>query len=137
MASQDEDVIYSDDYTRVVVYQSRQFTLGDLSLAAINGLQWDALPRAIGAAFAASIPTGALLLILGFNPWFAALVFPVPLLTVYTRMAKERVGGLTEREKRKLRVNFRSRQPRELLGLSSNTEPTSFTWSVILYTPAR
>ena len=50
MAGQDEDLIYSDDFTRVIVYQSRQFTLGDLSQAAINGLQWDALPAALRAA---------------------------------------------------------------------------------------
>lgn len=137
MAGQDEDLIYSDDFTRVIVYQSRQFTLGDLSLAAINGLQWDALPAALRAAAKWTAPAVAVLLMVGLSPWLAVVVFPVPLVIVYTRTAKERVGGLTEIEKRRLRRNFRSRQPRVLLGLARDTEPREFAWSVITYTPNR
>ena len=33
----DDQVIYSDDYTRLFTYQSRQFTAGDLSLTRIRG----------------------------------------------------------------------------------------------------
>lgn len=137
MAGQDDELIYSDDYTRVVDYQSRQFTVGDLSLAAINGVQWNAVPPALTAAATWTAPTVVLLLLVGLSPWFAALVFPAPLIVVYTRTAKERIHGLTEREKRRLRRNFRTRQPTELLGLAADTEPKEFAWSVITYTPAR
>ena len=48
LTGNDDQVIYSDDYTRLFTYQSRQFTAGDLSLKAINGVQWNAaLPAAV------------------------------------------------------------------------------------------
>ena len=135
MAANDDQVIYSDDYTRLFTYQSRQFTAGDLSLKAINGVQWNAaLPAAVIAA-AVTVVTAAGLWIVGFSPWWSALLLPVPALVVYVRMAKDRAGGLTESEKLRLAWNYRYSQPREVLGLAENTEPTDFAWDVIFWLP--
>ena len=130
-----DEIIYSDDFTRVVSYQSRQFTLGDISLAAINGLQWNAVPSAVGTAAALAVPPAALLWLLGLSPIWALLVPPIPALVIYLRGAKERRGGLSEREKRQLRRNAR-RQPKHLLGMARDTEATSFRWHITLYEPA-
>jgi hypothetical protein len=135
LTANDDQVIYSDDYTRLFTYQSRQFTAGDLSLKAINGVQWNAaLPAAVIAA-AVTVVTAAGLWIVGFSPWWSALLLPVPALVVYVRMAKDRAGGLTESEKLRLAWNYRYSQPREVLGLAENTEPTDFAWDVIFWVP--
>ena len=136
MTGNDEQVIYSDDYTRLFTYQSRQFTAGDLSLKAINGVQWNAaLPSAAIAALV-TVAAAVGLWIIGFSPWWSVLLFPVPtLLVVYVRMAKDRAGGLTESEKFRLAWNFRYSQPREVLGMAENTEPTDFTWDIIFWLP--
>jgi len=131
----DEQVIYSDDYTRLFTYQSRQFTAGDLSLKAINGVQWNAALPAAVIATVLTVVGAAALWVLGLSPWWSVLFFPVPALLVYVRMAKDRSGGLTESEKHRLAWNFRYRQPREVLGLGENTEPTDFAWDVILWVP--
>ena len=136
MSGNDDQVIYSDDYTRLFTYQSRQFTAGDLSLKAINGVQWNAaLPAAVIAA-AVTVVAAAGLWVVGFSPWWSALLLPVPALVVYVRMAKDRAGGLTESEKLRLAWNYRYSQPREVLGLEENTEPTDFAWDVIFWLPA-
>jgi hypothetical protein len=135
LATDDTEVIYSDDYTRLFTYQSRQFTAGDLSLKAIKGVQWNAAVPAAIIASACTVLGAAALWVLGLSPWWSLLLFPVPALVVYARMAKDRSGGLTESEKHRLAWNFRYRQPREVLGLSENTEPTDFTWDVIFWTP--
>ena len=135
MSGNDDQVIYSDDYTRLFTYQSRQFTAGDLSLKAINGVQWNAaLPAAVIAA-AVTVVTAAGLWIVGFSPWWSALLLPVPALVVYVRMAKDRAGGLIESENLRLAWNYRYSQPREVLGLAENTEPTDFAWDVIFWLP--
>ena len=135
MSGNDDQVIYSDDYTRLFTYQSRQFTAGDLSLKAINGVQWNAaLPAAVIAAAVTAV-TAAGLWVVGFSPWWSVLGFPVPALVVYVRMAKDRAGGLTESEKLRLAWNYRYSQPREVLGLGENTEPIDFTWDVIFWLP--
>jgi hypothetical protein len=131
----DDQVIYSDDYTRLFTYQSRQFTAGDLSLKAINGVQWNAAVPAAVIAAVLTIASAAGLWVLGLSPWWSVLFLPVPALVVYVRMAKDRSGGLTESEKHRLVWNFRYRQPREVLGLGENTEPTDFSWDVILWVP--
>ena len=136
MSTNDDQVIYSDDYTKLFTYQSRQFTAGDLSLKAINGVQWNAALPAAAIAATVTVVTATVLWVLGFSPWWSVLLFPVPALVVYVRMAKERAGGLTESEKLRLAVNFRYRQPREVLGLAENTEPTDFTMDVIFWVPA-
>jgi hypothetical protein len=133
----DQEVIYSDDYTRLFTYQSRQFTAGDISLRAINGVQWNAAVPALGAAVGVTAAVLGILLLVGFSGWWAVLVFPVPLLVVYVRMAKDRSGGLTEAERQRLAWHFRYRQPREMLGLAADTEPGDFAWDVILWTPPR
>ncbi len=135
MSTNDDQVIYSDDYTKLFTYQSRQFTAGDLSLKAINGVQWNAaIPGAVIGVLAAVIGATALWLV-GFSPWWSVLLFPVSALFVYARMAKDRAGGLTESEKLRLAWNYRYRQPREVLGMAENTEPTDFTWDVIFWVP--
>ena len=135
MSGNDEQVIYSDDYTRLFTYQSRQFTAGDLSLKAINGVQWNAALPAAVIAVAVTVVTAAGLWVVGFSPWWSVLGFPVPALVVYVRMAKDRAGGLTESEKLRLAWNYRYSQPREVLGLGENTEPTDFAWDVIFWLP--
>ena len=135
MTGNDDQVIYSDDYTRLFTYQSRQFTAGDLSLKAINGVQWNAAVPAAVIAVAATVVTALGLWVGGFSPWWSVLLFPVPALVVYVRMAKDRAGGLTESEKLRLAWNYRYSQPREVLGLAENTEPTDFAWDVIFWLP--
>lgn len=131
----DDQVIYSDDYTRLFTYQSRQFTAGDLSLKAINGVQWNAALPALVIATVLTVACAAALWVLGLSPGWSVLLFPVPSLVVYVRMAKDRSGGLTEAEKHRLAWNFRYRQPREVLGLAENTEPTDFAWDAIFWVP--
>ena len=135
MSGNDDQVIYSDDYTRLFTYQSRQFTAGDLSLRAINGVQWNAALPAAVVAVAVTVLTAIGLWVVGFSPWWSVLLLPVPALVVYVRMAKDRAGGLTESEKLRLAWNYRYRQPREVLGLAENTEPTDFAWDVIVWIP--
>jgi hypothetical protein len=134
LTANDDQVIYSDDYTRLFTYQSRQFTAGDLSLKAINGVQWNAALPAAAVATAFTVVCAAGWWVLGVSPWWSVLLFPVPALVVYVRMAKDRSGGLTESEKHRLAWNFR-RQPREILGLAEDTEPTDFHWGVIFWVP--
>ena len=131
----DDQVIYSDDYTKLFTYQSRQFTAGDISLRAINGIQWNAVPAAVIITAAVTAATVGGMWLVGLSGWWALLVFPVPLVVVYVRMAKDRSGGLTEAEKYRLALHARYRQPKEFLGLARNTEPTDFTFDVILWTP--
>ena len=135
MTANDDQVIYSDDCTRLFTYQSRQFTAGDLSLKAINGVQWNAAFPAAVIAAAVTAVTAAGLWVVGFSPWWSVLLLPVPALVVYVRMAKDRAGGLTESEKLRLAWNYRYSQPREVLGLGENTEPTDFAWDVIFWLP--
>jgi hypothetical protein len=135
LTGNDDQVIYSDDYTRLFTYQSRQFTAGDLSLKAINGVQWNAAVPAAATAAAVTMLTAAGLWVVGFSPWWSVLGFPVPALVVYLRMAKDRAGGLTESEKLRLAWNYRYSQPREVLGLGENTEPADFAWDVIFWLP--
>ncbi len=134
MVATDEQVIYSDDYTRLFNWQSRQFTAGDLSLKAINGVQWNAAIPAAAIAVASTVFCAFALWVLGVSPWWSVLLFPVPALVVYVRLAKDRTGGLTESEKHRLAWNFR-RQPEEVLGLGENAEPTDFPWDVIFWAP--
>ncbi len=131
----DEQVIYSDDYTRLFTYQSRQFTAGDLSLKAINGVQWNAALPAAAIGATVTVTGATVLWVVGFSPWWSLLLFAVSALVVYVRMARDRAGGLTEAEKLRLVWNFRYRQPREVLGLAENTEPTDVAWDVILWQP--
>lgn len=130
-----EPVIYSDDYTRLFTYQSRQFTIGDLSLRKINGVQWNAAAPAGAIAVASTLVAAAALWAVGLSPWWSLLVLPVPALVVYLRLAKDRTGGLTETEKHRLAWNFRYRQPRRFIGLAADREPHDFAWDVILWTP--
>ncbi|MGS0684526.1 hypothetical protein ACVBEQ_05095 [Nakamurella sp. GG22] len=135
MTTNDDQVIYSDDYTRLFTYQSRQFTAGDLSLKAINGVQWNAALPAAATAVAVGVVTALGLWMAGISPWWSVLLLPAPLLVVYLRMAKDRAEGLTESEKIRLAWNFRYSQPRDVLGLVENTEPTDFAWDVIFWQP--
>ena len=86
-------------------------------------------------AAAVTVATAIGLWVVGFSPWWSVLLFPVPALVVYVRMAKDRAGGLTESEKLRLAWNYRYSQPREVLGLAENTEPTDFAWDVIFWLP--
>jgi len=116
LTATEDQVIYSDDYTRLFTYQSRQFTAGDLSLKAINGVQWNAALPATAVAATVTVAAAIGLWVAGFSPWWSVLLFPVPALVVYVRMAKDRAGGLTESEKIRLAWNYRYSQPREVLG---------------------
>lgn len=135
MTGNDDQVIYSDDYTKLFTYQSRQFTAGDLSLKAINGVQWNAALPAVVLGVMFTVASALVLWVVGLSPWWSLLLFPVPALPAYVRMAKERAGGLTQLERLRLALNFRYRQPREVLGLAENTEPTDFTLDVIFWLP--
>ena len=75
---------------------------------------------------------------LGVSPWWSVLLLPVPALVVYVRLANDRAGGITETEKLRLAWNYRYSQPREILGLNENTEPTDFDLdaSAILVDPS-
>ena len=135
MTGNEDQVIYSDDYSKLFTYQSRQFTAGDLSLKAINGVQWNAALPAVVIGTAAAVVSAMALWVVGLSPWWSVLLFPVPTLVVYVRMAKDRTGGLSELEKLRLAWNYRYSQPREVLGLQENTEPTDFTLDVIFWLP--
>ena len=135
MTGNEDQVIYSDDYTKLFTYQSRQFTAGDLSLKAINGVQWNTALPAVVIGAAAAVVSALALWVVGLSPWWSVLLFPVPTVVVYVRMAKDRAGGLTESEKLRLAWNYRYSQPREVLGLKENTEPTDFTLDVIFWQP--
>lgn len=130
-----DPVIYSDDYTRLFTYQSRQFTIGDLSLRSINGVQWNAAGPAAAIATTTTVVAAIGLWAVGLSPWWSLLVLPVPTLVVYVRLAKDRTGGLTETEKHRLAWNFRYRQPRVFVGLAADTDPGDFTWDVIFWSP--
>lgn len=130
-----EETIYSDDFTRLATFQSRSWTFGDISLAVIGGVQWDAVIPAAFSGMKYMGPTALLLLLLcGINPVLALLVFPIPAAVTYRRRAKERIGGLSESEKAALK-ELDKKRPTEFLGLSGDTEPTTVEWDVIVFTP--
>ena len=104
-------------------------------MKAINGVQWNAALPAAATAVAVGVVTALGLWLVGISPWWSVLLLPVPALVVYVRMAKDRAGGLTESEKIRLAWNFRYSQPRDVLGLAENTEPTDFAWDVIFWQP--
>jgi hypothetical protein len=135
LTGNEDQIIYSDDYTKLFTYQSRQFTAGDLSLKAINGVQWNAAVPAVVIGAAAAVVSMVALWFVGLSPWWSVLLFPVPTLVVYVQMAKDRTGGLSELEKLRLALNYRYSQPREVLGMQENTEPTDFTLDVIFWLP--
>jgi len=118
-------------------YQQKSFTLGDLSLAFTGGVQWNAVLPAVIRSVLIAVPVAVVLPFIGHSLWWACLavlVPPVPMIVIYWRLAKERQGGLSEPQRRKLRRNYR-KQPRHLLGLAEDTEPTSFLWQLILFDP--
>ena len=128
-----EETIYSDDFTRLATFQSRSWTFGDISLAVIGGVQWDAVIPAALSGLKLAGPGVLLLLLCGINPVLGLLAFPVPAAVTYRRRAKERVGGISEAEKAALKALDRKR-PTELLGLAGDTEPTAVEWDVIVFT---
>ena len=67
MSSNDDQVIYSDDYTKLFTYQSRQFTAGDISLRAINGVQWNAALPAAVVGGTTTIVSAVMLWLVGFR----------------------------------------------------------------------
>lgn len=129
----DQDVVYCDDYTRLITYQSRSWTMGDLSLAAIGGIQWAAAGVAFGGGTAIGCAAAALLALTGLPFWFAVLPAAVATVLIYLRTAKERSGGLTEIERLRLRLHQRYRQPTHFTGLAADTEPTEFQWDMTLW----
>ncbi len=132
-----DEVIYSDNYTRVIAYQQKSFTIGDISLAFIGGIQWNAVLPAVGRSLIVALPFAVILPLIGHNilwAFWAILIPPGPAAFLYWRLAKERQGGLSEPQRRRLRRNHRN-QPRHLLGLADNTEPTTFHWQLILFEP--
>lgn len=129
----DQDVVYCDDYTRLITYQSRSWTMGDLSLAAIGGIQWAAAGVAVVAGAAAAGAAAGMLVLVELPFWFAALPAVVATITVYLRTAKERTGGLTELERWRLRLHQRYRQPTHFNGLAADAEPTDFQWDMTLW----
>jgi len=98
-------------------------------------MQWNAALPAVVIGTAAAVVSAMALWVVGLSPWWSVLLFPVPTLVVYVRMAKDRTGGLSELEKLRLAWNYRYSQPREVLGLQENTEPTDFTLDVIFWLP--
>ena len=129
----DQDVVYCDDYTRLVTYQSRSWTMGDLSLAAVGGIQWAAAGLAVGVGAAVAVAAAVLLLVTGLPFWFAVLPALVAAVVLYLRTAKERSGGLTELERLRLRLHQRYRQPAHFNGLAADAEPTEFQWDMTLW----
>lgn len=133
MSSQLEETIFSDDFTRLAQFQSRSWTFGDISLAPIGGVQWDAAVPAIISGLRYAGPGVVALLVCGITPLLAVLIFPIPAAITYRRRAKERTGGLSEAEKTALK-KLDKKQPEEFLGLAGDTEPTMVVWDVIVYT---
>jgi len=129
----DQDVVYCDDYTRLITYQSRSWTMGDLSLAAIGGIQWAGAGLAVSAGLATEAVITGLLLVTGLPIWFAVLPAVTVTIVLYLRTAKERSSGLTELERLRLRLNQRYRQPTHFNGLAADAEPTDFQWDMTLW----
>lgn len=129
----DQDVVYCDDYTRLITYQSRSWTMGDLSLAAIGGIQWAATGVAFGAGAGAGVAAVVVLGLTRLPLWFAVLPAFVATVVVYLRTAKERSNGLTEIERLRLRLHQRYRQPTHFNGLAADAEPTDFQWDMTLW----
>jgi hypothetical protein len=132
----DQETIFSDDFTRLAQFQSRSWTFGDISLAAIGGVQWDAAIPALITGLKYAGPAAVVLLVCGINPLLAVLVAPIPAALTYRRRAKERTGGLSEGEKAALRKLDRKR-PAEFLGLAGDNESTTVVWDVIVYAPRK
>lgn len=130
-----DDVIYSDDYTRLIAYQSRSWTMGDISLAAIGGVQWAAARAALVLGGTAALLMIGVLLLLGHSPWWASLAVAPAALWAYVKVAKDRSGGLTELERLHLRLHHRYRQPTWFNGLTADNEPTQFRWDAIFWQP--
>lgn len=131
-----QETIYSDDFTRLALFQSRSWTFGDLSLAAVGGVQWDAAIPAVISGLKYAGPAALLLLTCGITPLLAVLAAPVPAALTYRRRAKERTGGLSEGEKAAVKKLDKKRAV-EFLGLAGDTESTEVVWDVIVYTPGR
>lgn len=136
-----EEVIYSDDYTRLARHENRSFTLGDASLAAIGGVAWAAaglaLQRSAKVWLPALItPVAVVFWLLGVSPFLALLLLPIPVVVEYIRASKERRGGLSRSEELDLARKAKG-FPRQLLGFGADTEPREIHWHVIFYVPSR
>lgn len=130
-----DDIIYSDDYTRLIAYQSRSWTMGDISLAVVGGIQWAAARAALVIGAGSSLLLVGVLLLVSRSPWWAVLPTGPAMLWAYVKVAKDRSGGLTELERLRLRLHHRYRQPAWFNGLTADTEPSQFRWDVILWCP--
>lgn len=131
----DQDVVYSDDLTRLITYQSRSWTMGDISLAAIGGVQWAAagVAAVVGALSAAVV--ALTLLLVGLPFWLAPIPALVIAAVVYFKVAKDRSRGLTEVERFRLRLLQRYRQPTHFNGLAADTDAKAFCWDMTLWSP--
>lgn len=144
------ETIYSDDYTRLVLFRSRQWTAGDVSMAWCGGLSFDI---AIAALRSSVIPAAVLLVVLllagGSWPLLMALLGPIVYVISYSWQAHRdpdrtplngakagnaALRGIGPTKRRRLRRAYRA-QPKNLLGFGHNLEPTEIHWQVILFSP--
>ncbi len=133
-----EQDIFSDDYTRMVNYQSRSWMFGDdVSLAGMGGIQWTAAAAAAAVSAAVTVLAVLALWVGTVSVWWALLVPPAPLLWVYARLAKEVSGGLTELQRLRLQLHHRWQQPEHFNGLTADTEPTEFCWDAMFWRAGR
>lgn len=150
MSSESGEVLYSDDYTRLVQFRSRQWTFSDLSLRAIGGLSWEAAAEAVRPALMVIAPVVVALSAVG-GFWPSALFVLVPMIyagmylransrdvegdAVRTiRRGQASLRGTTARQRRLLAKHFKQ-EPRHVLGGAADREPTEIEWSVVLYVP--
>lgn len=143
-------VIFTDDYTRLVNFRSRQWTVGDVSMAWCGGLAFDIALSAGRTALPVLAGVFVVLLCMGGSwPLLVTLLAPVVFGIAYYLQAHRdpdqaplrtanrgqlALRGLGTGQRRALRRGFH-RQPRSLLDLGHNHEPELIDWQVVLYSP--
>lgn len=137
----DQTVIFTDDYTRIANYDSRQFTLGDdFSLAGIGGVSWSAAWFAIlraGTWWAPRFVTPAViaLWIVELPAWLPVLSLPVYMIVAYSKASRDTPDVLTAAQELALR-RLDNRQPTAILGLTEDLDVETVEWHTILRVPS-
>lgn len=142
----DDEVLYSDDYTRLERFRFRSWTLtDDVSLRWMGGFSWEAAWEAVRPTLLMLAPMLLVLLLLG-GAWPLMLLLAAPVtyagsylkansrdpeadLSRTIRKGESVWRGATARQRRLLTKASR-REPQELGG-----EPVEISWKAILFVP--
>lgn len=131
---QQQEQVFTLDYTDLDRHVSRVWRANDLKLTFIGGVVISALKKA-GIASLVILPVLAVVsLVFGVGVLPGIGIGIVLVVAVYFRFASEPAGGMSLEQRWRLRRSYKH-QPKVLSGLGEDIEPSEFTWLLILWRP--